>query len=371
MAVKAFADSRYQNECKMATAWSKGFCTAGLQEIGKLTLPIRSSGSMPCCDHAMGTVSARTATIATSPTVVFMLVNLLGPWACEARLRTEGRVLRRPFLEQVRIRLLGDARHARGGDLAAAAQDDLGLADVVCIEIRRREDVARIREVGEGGELGADGAADGALEHAADPAGDSVLGAEGLDVPRCRQTAHAGHLDVDDLAASESDGRLDMGEAERALVEAHGRLDPLLQVGVVDEAHPVVGEGLLDHGEPVTIELAKELGIRRRVGGIAVDVEGEVGEGRADGLDHAQIPAGPELQLDPREARIDGALDLFHRHVEGVLDPEVRPHRDTIRGTAEGAVQGQPAPLGVQYPPRDLESGPGELVALDEGKAIQ
>src|SRR2546422_460540 len=222
-AVKAFADSRYQKECKTATAWSKAFCTAGLHETGKLTFPIRSDGSIPCCDH------------------------------------------------------------------------------VVLVEVRRGEDVAGIGEVGEGGELGADGAADGALEHAADPSGDSVLGAEGLDVPRCRQTAHASHLDVDDLAASESDGRLDMGEAERALVEADRRLDPLLQVGVVDEAHPVVGEGLLDHGEPVTIELAKELGIRRRVGGIAVDVEGEVREGRADGLDHAQIPAGPELQLDPRE----------------------------------------------------------------------
>src|SRR5205823_5570205 len=103
----------------------------------------------------------------------------------------------------------------------------------------------------------------------------------------------------------------------------------------------------------------------------AVDVKGEVREGRADGLDHAQIPAGPELQLDPREARIDGALDLFHQHVEGVLDPEVGSDCDAIPRAAEGAVQGQPASLGIQYPPRDLESGPGELVALDEGKAIK
>src|SRR5712691_235905 len=72
-AVKAFADSRYQKECKMATAWSKAFCTAGLHETGKLTLPIRSDGSTPCCDHVVGTVSARTATIATTPTAVFML----------------------------------------------------------------------------------------------------------------------------------------------------------------------------------------------------------------------------------------------------------------------------------------------------------
>src|SRR6266852_5012793 len=77
-AVKAFADSRYQKECKIATAWSKAFCTAGLQETGKLTFPIRSDGSIPCCDHVVGTASARTATIATSPTVVFMLSASLG-----------------------------------------------------------------------------------------------------------------------------------------------------------------------------------------------------------------------------------------------------------------------------------------------------
>src|SRR5713101_9570480 len=198
-AVKAFADSRYQKECRIATA-----C---LHETGKLTFPIRSDGSIPCCDHVVGTVSAKTATIAASPTAVFMLVSLLGPCAGKAKLRAEGGVVRRPLLEQIRIGLLGDARHARGGDLAAAAQNDLGLADIVLVEIRRGEDVARIGEVGEGGELGADCAADGALQHAADPAGDSVLGAEGLDVPRGRQAAHAAHLDVDDLAASQMDGR--------------------------------------------------------------------------------------------------------------------------------------------------------------------
>src|SRR6266481_3980616 len=82
-AVKAFADSRYQKECRMATAWSKAFCTAGLHETGKLTFPIRSDGSIPCCDHVVGTVNARTATIATSPTAVFfMLICLLGSCSC-------------------------------------------------------------------------------------------------------------------------------------------------------------------------------------------------------------------------------------------------------------------------------------------------
>src|SRR5688500_5651305 len=41
-AVKAFSDSRYQNECRSATARSNGFCTAGLQETGNETWPIFS-----------------------------------------------------------------------------------------------------------------------------------------------------------------------------------------------------------------------------------------------------------------------------------------------------------------------------------------
>src|SRR5215470_13514562 len=146
MAVNAFADSRYQNECRTATAWSKGFCTAGLQETGKLTLPIRSSGSIPCCDHVAGTVSASATSIATSPTTVFITgipprlsscPRGAGTGGAPLRvLRPKGGVLRRPALEQLGIGLLGDAGHPRRGDLAGAAQHDLGLADVVRVEIR-------------------------------------------------------------------------------------------------------------------------------------------------------------------------------------------------------------------------------------------
>src|SRR5262249_14310268 len=42
-----------------------------------------------------------------------------------------------------------------------------------------------------------------------------------------------------------------------------------------------------------------------------------------------------------------------------------------IRGAAEGAVQRQPPSLRIQDPPGDLERRPRELIALDEGKAIQ
>src|SRR5713101_1796897 len=42
IAAKAFADSRYQKECRSATARSNGFCIAGAHDTGKVTWPIFS-----------------------------------------------------------------------------------------------------------------------------------------------------------------------------------------------------------------------------------------------------------------------------------------------------------------------------------------
>src|SRR2546426_10769496 len=42
-AVNALAASMYQNECRSATARSKGFCMETAHDVGKFTWPIRSS----------------------------------------------------------------------------------------------------------------------------------------------------------------------------------------------------------------------------------------------------------------------------------------------------------------------------------------
>src|SRR5262245_6363527 len=60
-AVNALTDSRYQNECRSATARSNGFCTAGLQEMGNVTCPIFST---PVC--AKPGVAERSTAIASS-----------------------------------------------------------------------------------------------------------------------------------------------------------------------------------------------------------------------------------------------------------------------------------------------------------------
>jgi hypothetical protein len=54
-----------------------------------------------------------------------------------------------------------------------------------------------------------------------------------------------------------------VSQAQRALVQADGRLDLRLQVGVVHQAEAVVGQRLLDHRQSIAVERAEELGVRR------------------------------------------------------------------------------------------------------------
>src|SRR5262245_10982040 len=69
-AVNALIDSRYQNECRSATARSNGFCTSGRHETGNVTCPIRSSEV--CADrtgkstHAIARIAAIVLVISAS-----------------------------------------------------------------------------------------------------------------------------------------------------------------------------------------------------------------------------------------------------------------------------------------------------------------
>ena len=140
---------------------------------------------------------------------------------------------------------------------------------------------------------------------------------------------------------------------------------------MIDQAEAVVGQRLLDHREPVAVEGAEHRGVGRRVGGVAVDVEREVGERGAHGGDHVGVPAGPELQLDAREAGIDRRLDLPHQDVERVLDAEVGADRHGLTLAAERDVQRYPPAGGVQHPPGELQGRPRELIALHEIETAQ
>ena len=135
---------------------------------------------------------------------------------------------------------------------------------------------------------------------------------------------------------------------------------------MIDQAEAVVGQRLLDHGEAIAVERAEEIEVGERVRGVAIDVEREARKRGPDRGDHVEVPAGPELELDPREALGDRFVDLLHQDVERVLDTEVGADGDAIARATEGHVQRHALALGLQHPPGDLERGPRELVALHE-----
>jgi hypothetical protein len=115
---------------------------------------------------------------------------------------------------------------------------------------------------------------------------------------------------------------------------------------------------------------AEQVGVGQGVGGVAVDVERETRERGPDGVDHVEVPSGPELELDPGKSLVDGSLDPLHQDVQRVLDAEVGPDRHPIARAAEGRVQRHPLPPGLQHPPGDLQGGPCELIALHEGDPV-
>src|SRR5262244_3013028 len=61
-AVKAFADSMYQKECRSATPRSNGFCTEAAQDVGNVTWPIRSPA---VCARGVETETASMTATAT------------------------------------------------------------------------------------------------------------------------------------------------------------------------------------------------------------------------------------------------------------------------------------------------------------------
>ena len=120
--------------------------------------------------------------------------------------------------------------------------------------------------------------------------------AEVVDGLRVGEPADAAGLDVDVLARADGDRLLGGLDADDGLVEAYGRLDLQGKLGVVE--HVGVVEGLLNEGEVQLVDGLKEGQVVQRVAGVAVDVEGGVGEGVADDAQHLQVPARGHLELD-------------------------------------------------------------------------
>src|SRR6188508_1319459 len=108
------------------------------------------------------------------------------------------------------------------------------------------------------------------------------------------QAAHAPLLDVHDAARAELErGRGVGGRADR-LVETDVGGDLPLEHSVVHEV--LVMQRLLDHEQPVRVEVAEGAEVLERVRGVRVDGQHDVGVGLADGADAFDVDAGLDLQ---------------------------------------------------------------------------
>ena len=80
-------------------------------------------------------------------------------------------------------------------------------------------------KLGQGGQFDAEGGADGAFEHAANPNRNAVVTTHIVDLEGTGEAAGASGLDVDVLTGVDFQRLLDGAQLAGGLVEADGRLD--------------------------------------------------------------------------------------------------------------------------------------------------
>ena len=110
-----------------------------------------------------------------------------------------------------------------------------------------------------------------------------------------RQAAYPARLEVHVFATLQLQGHLGLGEACDAFVEADRRAERFLHHRM---AHQIVGgQRLLDHGQREIFEPVEHLHLAQVEAAFAVDVKRLRGALLADEIDHADVPAGPELSF--------------------------------------------------------------------------
>ena len=96
-----------------------------------------------------------------------------------------------------------------------------------------------------------------------------------------------------------------------ALVQADGRLQFPLQLGVVDDV--VVGQRLLDHHEIKIVEPLEMIGVLQRVGRIGIRHQLDGREPLAHLADHVDVPPGLDFHLDALVTGCELEVDLFEQ----------------------------------------------------------
>src|SRR5207248_2308532 len=105
--------------------------------------------------------------------------------------------------------------------------------------------IARQSEIGQRGKCDVLGAADPGFQHATTPNWYARLMGHIVDSHGFAHAAHTSNLDVNDLAGTQSDGRLSIAAVMDGFIQADLCLELLLQLGM--EIKIVVPERLLNH----------------------------------------------------------------------------------------------------------------------------
>ena len=262
------------------------------------------------------------------------------------------------------VERVAETRLVANRDSAPRRGLDGRLDDVALPVPLARRNVARQHEIRQRGQRHVVRSPHARLQHPAaphrNPRGLShIVHAFGLAEPR-----HAPQLDVDDAASAQPDGLLRVVSRADAFVQADVRLEPSLQLGVVDDV--VVAERLLDHHQVVVVELAKMFRIGQRVSRVGVRHQLDSGKTLSHPPHHIHVPARLDLDLDALVPRGQLALDLLQK----LLDRVLNPNRDAAgnlapRTAADLLPQRHPVEARLQVPHRRFQAPTRHVVAAD------
>ena len=125
------------------------------------------------------------------------------------------------------------------------------------------------------------------------------------------ESAHASELDIENAAGLEKDRLLRMMHGSNTFVEANRSFELRLQGRVIHDF--VVRQRLLDHHQPIFIQLSQVVCIRQRVSRVRICHQPDRGKMRANFFHNVHIPAGLDFDLDALIARGDFLLDSVQK----------------------------------------------------------
>ena len=158
--------------------------------------------------------------------------------------------------DEIVIELVAEAGLVANRDGAVRRGFHRGLDDVALPVALAGRDIAGQHEIRQRGERDVVRAADARFQHAAAPHRNAGGLRDIVHALRFGEAAHAAQLDIDDAAGAQSDRLLGVMRGADAFVQADGRLQLRLQLGVIDDV--VVRQRLLDHHQVELVELLQD-----------------------------------------------------------------------------------------------------------------